>query len=182
MVSTSFCRYWGRPACHTGQAYSTIGLTRLVQVSTRSSLLGETFFKSIRKKNSCLFAIRTIFPMCALHFRLSLRKTQCLFSFHILNFYIIYVRWYEFWLRESKTEINVIGLLGIVFHMMFFCPVIHVICTLLTGLIPWVLRRMCCWRVINIFYTKGRIWETQVIDMGNKSYWTKTSALWASSI
>ncbi len=52
-----------------------------------------------------------------------------------------------------------------------FCywPVIHVILTFLNGFITWVLRRMCCWGVINIFYTIGRIWEMQVIEISNKS-------------
>ncbi len=55
------------------------------------SIGASIFFKSLRK-NSRLFAFRTISPMCAFHFRLSLRMTpRIYFLFYMLNFCTIYV-------------------------------------------------------------------------------------------
>ncbi len=140
MVSTSFCRYLGRP----------------IAIQSRHILI-------------------LVLP----------RWCNCLQGHFLSHAHFLYHLCRLVWIlaQSKQTENQVIGLLCIVFHMIFFCLVIYVIYTFLNCLIPWVLLKiMCWWGVIHIFYTKGIVWEMQVIDMGNKSKWTKKSSLRASCI
>ncbi len=122
-------------------------------MSRRSSLLGPAFFKSLRKT-----AFQTISQMCAFHFRLLLRMTHriCFLSHAHFLYHLCRLIWHLIQTEQNRKLCHLSS--WHCFHMIFYLPVIHIICTFLNGLIIWVLRSHQ-----HILYQRQ--------DLGNAGHW-----------